>query len=112
MPYDENLADRIRQLFPPEIEYTEKKMFGGLAFLINGNMSIAVSAKGGILVRVSPDKYETLSKKPNVEVAVMGARKMKGWLRVSSNNLKTKKQLKLWFDHCLSFVKTLPIKTK
>jgi len=71
MPYDEKLAERIRGLFPPKTKFSEKKMFGGLAFFINGNMTITVSGKGGILARVGPENYQGLSDEPGVEVAVM-----------------------------------------
>lgn len=80
MLYNEILAERIKKLLSEYNGITERKMFGGLAFLIKGNMFVAVSCKGGILVRVDPNNYEALSKEAGVEVAVMRAKKMNGWL--------------------------------
>jgi len=110
MSYEEQLAQRIRILFPSDVAYTERKMFGGLAFLINGNMSITVSGKGGALVRVNPQEYETLCREPGVEVAIMRGKKMKGWLRVPESKLRTKKQLATWLNRSISFAKLLPAK--
>ena len=110
MSYNERLAQRIRELFPTDVAFTEKRMFGGLAFLINGNMSITVSGKGGILVRVDPQQNEKLSKKHGVETAVMRGKKMNGWLRVQESQLRTKKQLLLWLSHSVAFAQSLPAK--
>lgn len=110
MPYDEKLAQRIRELLPADTPYSEKKMFGGLAFLANGNMCITVSGQGGVLARVGPEKYKELSSASGVEVAVMRGKTMKGWLRVPSEKLRTKKQLERWFNHCHSFTSSLPSK--
>src|SRR5215472_2690220 len=91
MAYDEDLANRIRELVGMENGLTEKKMFGGLAFLINGNMSVAASGQGGLLVRV--DAESDLAAKPHAAPMVMRGREMTGWLRVDDEGIKTKRQL-------------------
>ncbi len=106
MAYDEDLADRIRQLLADESEVTEKKMFGGLAFLVNGNMAIAASGQGGILVRSNP-RDET---PPGAEPAIMRGRPMDGWLRVSEDKLETKSQLSKWTRIGIAFARSLPPK--
>ncbi|PRC46302.1 RNA methyltransferase, partial [Mycobacterium sp. ITM-2017-0098] len=93
MAYDAELADRVRELVASERGVEEKKMFGGLAFLINGNMSVAVSSKGGLMVRVPPDDTERLLARDHVEPMIMAGRETRGWLRVSLDGIKTKRQL-------------------
>ncbi len=110
MAFDEKLADRIRSLIADKSIITEKKMFGGLAFLVNGNMSITASGKGGILVRVDPEQYKSLGKESGVEVAVMRGKPMHGWLRLSADQVQTKKQLERWVRICLSYAEQLPQK--
>jgi hypothetical protein len=82
MAYDEDLADRIRELVGSEANLTEKKMFGGLAFLIGGNMAVAASSQGGVLVRVDPAQSETLVATTTARPMEMGGRSMQGWLRL------------------------------
>src|SRR6478609_12066931 len=96
MAYDENLADRIRRLVADESDLTEKRMFGGLAFLIGGNMAIAASGQGGALVRVDPAQADRLVETTPAETAVMRGRPMQGWLRVASADLRTKRRLEKW----------------
>ncbi len=110
MPYDEKLADRIRDNIPSGVEFTERKMFGGLAFLIGGHMAITASAKGGILVRCNPKRFDKLANEAGVEVAVMRGKEMNGWLRVPMTKLKTKRQLLRWINTSVGFVITLPSK--
>ena len=93
MAYDEDLAERIRELIAAERGVDEKRMFGGLAFLINGNMSVAVSGRGGLMVRVPPDETDKLLARDHVEPMVMAGRETRGWLRVAADGLKTKRQL-------------------
>ena len=81
MAYDEDLANRIRELVSGEPEVTEMAMFGGLAFLVNGNMSVAASGQGGLLVRVDPEDTEALLAKPHAQPFEMRGRPMDGWLR-------------------------------
>jgi TfoX/Sxy family transcriptional regulator of competence genes len=111
MAYDEELADRIRALLGDRAGLTEKKMFGGLAFLIGGNMAIAASGQGGILVRVDPDQSDRLVRTTKATVAVMQGRKMPGWLRVKSEDVRTQPQLRKWVTLGTMFAGSLPAKT-
>ncbi len=108
--YDEDLADRIRELVAPEPGLTEKKMFGGLAFLIDGNMALAASGQGGLLVRVDPARSDTPIDSSNVTKMVMRGRAMEGWLRVAPAQVKTKRQLSKWVQLGVGFARSLPAK--
>jgi len=110
MAYDEDLANRIRELVGMEKGLSEKKMFGGLAFLINGNMSVAASGQGGLLVRVDPQESDALAAKPHAAPMVMRGREMQGWLRVESEGLATKRQLEPWVARGVGYAKSLPPK--
>jgi TfoX/Sxy family transcriptional regulator of competence genes len=110
MAYDEELADRIRTLIAGEPKLTEKKMFGGLAFLINGNMAVAASGQGGILVRADPDDSERLVDETSAELMVMRGKAMRGWLRVDSQQLGTKRELATWVDRGTTYARSLPAK--
>ena len=110
MAYDEDLADRIRELIAAQPGVEEKRMFGGLAFLINGNMSVAVSARGGLMVRVPPDETEKLLAREHVEPMVMAGRETRGWLRVALDGVKTKRQLQSWVTRGVEYAKSLPTK--
>jgi TfoX/Sxy family transcriptional regulator of competence genes len=110
MAYDEDLANRIREVLGPVAGVDEKRMFGGLAFLLNGNMSVAVSRDGGLMVRVDPDDAEKLLGRQHVELMTMGGRQMRGWLRVAPDGLKTKRQLQSWVDRGVGYAGTLPAK--
>ncbi len=110
MAYDEDLANRIRELVANEGGVTEKKMFGGLAFLINGNMSVSASGQGGLLLRVDPDETEALTRKPHAEPFMMRGRRMNGWLRVAPEGLKTKRQLEPWVTRGVKYARSLPAK--
>ena len=112
MAYDEALAERIRELVAMERGVTERKMFGGLGFMIGGNMAIAASGQGGLLVRVDPDESDAICAKSKAEPAVMQGRAMAGWLRVASENVRTKPQLVKWVKLGTTFAKSLPAKTK
>ena len=96
MAYDEDLANRIRELIGAEPDLTEKKMFGGLAFLIGGNMSVSASGQGGLLLRCDPDQTDALVEKPHAERFVMRGRAMDGWLRVAPEGVRTKGELEPW----------------
>jgi TfoX/Sxy family transcriptional regulator of competence genes len=111
LAYDEELAGRIRDLIAGERGVAEKKMFGGLAFLVDGNMSVAASGQGGLLVRVDPDESDGLLKKPGVQLMEMGGRSMAGWLRVEADAVRTKKQLAVWVERGLGFARSLPPKS-
>lgn len=110
MAYDEDLADRIRELVAGESGLTEKKMFGGLAFLIRGNMAIAASGQGGVLVRVDPEASDKLVAKTNAYVMVMRGRPMQGWLRVDTKDVRTKSQLAKWVGLGTAYARSLPAK--
>jgi TfoX/Sxy family transcriptional regulator of competence genes len=110
VPYDQDLANRIRELIAGEKNVTEKKMFGGLAFLIGGNMSVAASGQGGLLVRVDPDEGAELAKKPHAGPMVMRGREMTGWLRVDDEGIRTKRQLEPWVKRGVDYARSLPAK--
>jgi TfoX/Sxy family transcriptional regulator of competence genes len=110
MAYDEELAERIRELLAGEPGLTEQKMFGGLAFLIGGNMAIAASGQGGLLVRADPDESDTLVASTNARLMEMRGRSMQGWLRVDLEDLRTKRELAKWVELGTSYARSLPAK--
>jgi TfoX/Sxy family transcriptional regulator of competence genes len=110
MAYDEDLANRIRELVLIEEGISEKRMFGGLAFLINGNMSVSVSGQGGLLLRVDPAETDALLQKPHTRPFEMRGRAMQGWLRVDAEGVKTKRQLERWVARGVGFARGLPEK--
>ena len=110
MAYDEDFADRIRELVIGEQHITEKKMFGGLAFLVGGNMAISASGQGGILVRVDPRETGKLVSGSKAQIAIMGGRPMDGWLRVASEDVRTKPQLAKWVKIGTDYARSLPPK--
>jgi TfoX/Sxy family transcriptional regulator of competence genes len=110
MAYDEDLANRIRELIAAEPDLTEKRMFGGLAFLIGGNMSVAASGQGGLMVRVDPDESPALLAKPHVAPFEMRGRGMQGWVRVASEGVRTKRQLEPWVRRGVAYARSLPPK--
>lgn len=112
MAYDENLANRIRELIAGEDGVVEKKMFGGLAFLIDGNMSVSVSGQGGLLLRVDRAETEALLARPHTEPFVMRGRAMDGWLRVAPEGVGTKRQLERWVRRGVAYARSLPPKSK
>jgi len=108
--YDEDLADRIRELIGGTKGLTEKKMFGGLAFLIGGNMAVAASGQGGLMVRVDPDQGEKLISTTKARPMEMRGREMSGWLRVESADVRTKAQLAKWVKLGSDYAGSLPKK--
>lgn len=105
MAYDEELAERVRELVEGEPGLTEKKMFGGLAFLVRGSMAVAASGQGGLLVRVDPaSSYDG----PGIEPMVMRGKEMAGWLRVASEAVATKRQLATWVQRGVGYARSLP----
>jgi hypothetical protein len=108
--YDEKLAARIRELIGAEPALTEQKMFGGLAFLIGGNMAIGASGQGGALVRVDPEESDTLVATTNARLMEMRGRQMRGWLRVDPQDVRTKRQLAKWVKHGTTYARSLPAK--
>jgi hypothetical protein len=109
MAYDEELADRIRALIARD-KPVEKKMFGGLAFLIGGNMSVAASGQGGLMVRVPPEDTEALLKERGAEVFEMRGRSMQGWLRVHGPALDDDEALATWVRRGVAYARSLPAK--
>ena len=110
MAYDENLATRIRDLIGPDPELTEKKMFGGLAFLIRGHMAISASGQGGVLVHVDPERSGDLVAATGATAAVMRGREMPGWLRVGPEDLASDDDLSRWVDIGIGHARSLPPK--
>ncbi|SRR6266536_1765495 len=108
MSYDQDLAGRIRRLIGSDPGLTEKKMFGGLAFLIRGNMAIAASGQGGAMVRVDPAQSDSLVAMTGARPAEMRGRPMPGWLRVSSEDLRTDDQLAAWVQRGTGYARSLP----
>jgi TfoX/Sxy family transcriptional regulator of competence genes len=108
--YDEELADRIRELVDGERDLSEKKMFGGLAFLVGGNMAVAASGQGGLLVRVDPAESDALVATTNARLMEMRGRRMQGWLRVDAEDLRTKGQLAEWVALGTTYARSLPAK--
>jgi TfoX/Sxy family transcriptional regulator of competence genes len=110
MPYDEDLAARIRELVADEPAVTERKMFGGLAFLVNGNMAVAASGQGGLMLRVDPAESATFVSTSPARLVEMRGRPMPGWLRVDTDDLETREQLSAWVERGVSFARSLPAK--
>lgn len=110
MAHDEHLAERIRELVADQPGLTEMRMFGGLAFLINGHMSVSASGQGGLLLRVAPEETGALAAKPHAARFVMRGREMNGWLRVDPEGLATKRQLERWVGRGVAYARSLPPK--
>lgn len=110
MAYDIQLAERIRSIIGGRPDLSEKAMFGGLAFLINGHMSVAASSQGGMLVRVDPKDSDKLVQIADVEPMVMRGHAMKGWLRVDSNLVTEGAELEMWVNRSVNYAATLPPK--
>src|SRR3984893_2196832 len=110
MAFDEDLANRIRELVLTGDGVTEKRMFGGLAFLIDGNMSVSASSQGGLLLRVDPAETDRLLSKPHAHPFEMRGRVMQGWLRVDAQGLRTKRQLERWVARGVAYARLLPSK--
>ena len=106
MAYDEELAGRIRELVTGEPRLTEKRMFGGLAFLVGGNMAVAASGQGGLLVRVDPEESEALVASSDARPMEMRGREMAGWLRVDPPD----DELAAWVERGVAFARSLPPK--
>lgn len=107
---DEDLADRIRELVAQERGVSEKRMFGGLAFLLNGHMAVSASGQGGLLVRVQPAETDRLVAGAHVRRFEMRGRAMDGWLRVDDEGLRTKRQLERWVTRGVAYARSLPPK--
>ncbi len=110
MGYDEDLAERIREMVADEPDVTEMRMFGGLAFLIGGHMSVAASGQGGLMVRIEPEETDALLAKRHTRAFEMRGREMQGWLRVDLEGLRTKRQLAPWVSRGVAYARSLPAK--
>ncbi len=110
MPYDVDLADRVRDLLVQDSDVTEQKMFGGLAFLVGGNMAVAASGQGGLMVRVDPAESEQLLATTNARPMEMRGRAMKGWLRVDVDDVRGAPELARWVDRGTTYARSLPSK--
>ena len=110
MAYDEALAGRIRELLAGQDGLTEKKMFGGLSFLVGGNMAVGASGQGGLLVRVDPAESNHLVSSTPARLMEMGGRSMKGWLRVDTEELQSDETLQDWVERGVSYARSLPPK--
>ncbi len=110
MTYDNELAHRIRERLGDERGVTEKAMFGGLAFLLHGNMAVGISNRGELMVRVGPDASDEALARAHTRVFDMTGRPMKGWVLVSAEGFATKRLLGVWVGRGLAFARTLPAK--
>ncbi len=110
MAYDEDLAGRIRELLGSEPGLTEQKMFGGLAFLVGGNMAVAASGQGGAMIRVDPDGSDALIETTEAYPMEMRGREMRGWLRVDVEHLATDEELAAWVERGARYARSLPAK--
>jgi TfoX/Sxy family transcriptional regulator of competence genes len=108
--YDEDLANRIRELILMEPGISERRMFGGLTFLIDGNMSVSVSGRGGLLLRVHPSEAGGLLSRKHAAPFAMRGREMRGWLRVDADGVRTKRDLERWVGYSVRFARSLPPK--
>ncbi|KAA0094010.1 TfoX family protein [Mycolicibacterium sp. P1-18] len=109
MAYDEDLAHRVRELLAGT-GVEEKSMFGGLAFLVGGNMAVCVSGQGGLMVRVPADETDALLERAHVEPMVMAGRETRGWIRVGTAGLTTKRDLRGWVERGMRYAEDLPAK--
>ena len=110
MAYDEDLAHRIRALLRHEAGVSEKRMFGGLAFLVGGHLAVSASGQGGLLLRVDPARTEELVGHPHASRAVMRGREMDGWLRIEAPALESDAELQHWVELGASYARSLPAK--
>ena len=110
MPYDTELANRLREMLENRAGVVEKRMFGGVAFLINGHMAVGASSKGGLLLRVNPARTESLLADPRAEPFVMRGRPMSGWLRIDLDASASDDELDRWVQQGLDYVRMLPPK--
>src|SRR4051794_9028269 len=111
MAFDVRLAERIRNSLEAESTLAERKMFGGLAFLVHGHMVVAARGGGGLMVRVDPDSSPDLVRTTPAEYVEMRGSSMKGWLRLDSEDVASDEELGTWVDRALTYSETLPPKS-
>lgn len=109
MPYDEGLAGRVRAQLIPIPGFSEKKMFGGIGFMINGNMAVGVNGQN-LIVRLSPERYEQAMQQPGVRVFDLTGRPMKGWITVLPEGVAAEQDLSAWVQQGAAFAQSLPPK--
>lgn len=112
MAYDEDLADHIRELLGGEADLTEQSMFGGLAFLVGGNMAVAASGQGGLLVRADPAEADRLLATTPARPMEMRGRPIRGWLRLDGGHVRTRRQLAPWVRRGTAYARALPAKRR
>ncbi|MEU9515156.1 TfoX/Sxy family protein [Micromonospora sp. NPDC048169] len=110
MAYDEDLANRVRERLGPEPGVTERRMFGGLAMMLRGNMAVVVRGAGGLMVRVDPAETERALAEPGAEATLMRGREMRGWVTVSPDVCERDADLARWVERGVRFARTLPAK--
>ncbi|HEV2875172.1 MAG TPA: TfoX/Sxy family protein [Thermoleophilaceae bacterium] len=110
MAYDEDLANRVRELVAGDPDVSEQRMFGGLAFLVAGNMAVAASGQGGLMVRVDPEAADALVIEPHARPFEMRGRAMQGWIRVEAEGVQSKRQLEPWVRRGVAYARSLPPK--
>src|ERR1700722_3136108 len=108
MAYDEHLADRVREIVSASGEFGERKMFGGLAFMVGGHMAVAASREGGVMVRVDPAETDALLAKPFCRPFEMRGKPIDGWLRVDDDGVATKRQLERWVMRGVTYARAQP----
>jgi TfoX/Sxy family transcriptional regulator of competence genes len=108
--YDEDLANRVRELIASEPDVSEQTMFGGLVFLVGGKMSVAAGGQGSLVVRVDPEETDVLLAKPHAQPFEMRGREMQGRLRIDAEGVRTKRQLEPWVRRAVAYARTLPSK--
>jgi hypothetical protein len=108
MAYDEDLVDRVRDLVGTGPEVTEKRMFGGLAFLLGGHIAVAVSSKGGLMARCDPDETEALLAEPGARPFEMRGRELDGWLRIDADGTTPPEALRPWVQRGVAYARSLP----
>jgi TfoX/Sxy family transcriptional regulator of competence genes len=110
VPYDDILAERVREMVGAEPGMTDKRMFGGLGFLLYGNLAVSASSQGGLLVRIDPNEAESLTSNPHVRRFEMRGREMTGWLHVEAEALASDDELRRWVDKGITYAQSLPAK--
>ncbi|MGR6320858.1 TfoX/Sxy family protein [Micromonospora soli] len=110
MAYDEDLANRVRELLAPEPGFAEKRMFGGLAMMMNGNMAVVVRGAGGLMVRLNPAEFEQAEAEPGAQATVMRGRPMRGWITVDPSACARDADLARWVARGVGYAGTLPAK--
>jgi hypothetical protein len=108
--YDEDLANRIRELLADEEGVIEHRMFGGLAFLIGGHISVVASGRGGLMLHCEHEETEQLLARPHAKAVVMRGREMRGWIHVEADGVKTKRALGPWVERGVAMARSLPPK--